>query len=208
MDMARLDRATARPLDGPGERPLCELPEPAPSPHERPLRELSEKGDGPIFVFRRDRHEDCTTSAELLLILREVLGDHAVGLAEPAAPQAEADSVLLLDQPLLHPVADAGPSSGGPSSGDQTAVLLLDQPLLETEGLPIPDEVPPACDDDATVPPAPYPPPTDARPHDPYGNSARVPSEGSVARGLFFAVPLSALIWGGLVALVRWLTGR
>lgn len=136
MDMSRLDRSAARPLGGLDLGSLREQPELPPAPGERPLREPDAAGDVPVITLRTPLAEDHTTTAELLLILREVLGEEAVGPADgpPAAPRplpqpllqpVPMSDVLLLDQPLL----------------DQT---LLDQPLADLPRGPRPPAIDPA----------------------------------------------------------------
>lgn len=196
MDMTRLDRSAARPHPGPVERPLREQPEAPPSPHARPLAEPPATGDPSLFAWRARPVEDHTTSAELLLILQDVLGEQAVPLPPDFSANqqpGETADLLLLDHPL--PAAAPGPAD-----------LPLDL-LYFTAATPLPPEEDGPVADEPDDAPLPDPPPIRG-PASGWPEDDTVRSEGSVARGLAFGAPLSVLLWGGIVAAVRWLFGR
>lgn len=136
MDMARLDRTAARPLGGPEDWPLREPPELAPAPGGRALRETEAAGEVPVIALRTPPGEDRPTTAELLLILREVLGDQAVALPAETQPASEHETdILLLDHPLLDlPAAPALAPEPEPAEP---------RPLITTDGIDDdPTEVP------------------------------------------------------------------
>ena len=192
MDMARLDRSGAVPLVGPTGRSLREAPVPPPPHGERPLREEPVGTDLALF-FKALPGEDHTTTHELLMTLQEVLGEQAVPLTDRPRPDQngpEAPACDLLPLDLLHFTAATPlpPADDGPGADETDATALPEPPPIRGPASRSPRAGGP---DD----------------HDPQDHH-KVRSEGSFARGLVFGVPLSAALWSGIVAAVRWLVGR